>query len=143
MSDFSLYSQSGGQLKKVPNTSTRKSYEKFEDAVAFALKYLTAKRWNNKSLLEMEPNSQILIMEYSGSYQAKIVGIVGKNSIKNFEINSENNLEENFEKNIENIPEKKSENKPEKNLEKSEESSERSWLRKLVEKFSIKNRKNS
>lgn len=139
MSDFSLYSQSGGQLKKVPNTSTRKSYEKFEDAVAFALKYLTAKRWNNKSLLEMEPNSQILIMEYSGSYQAKIVGIVGKNSIKNFEINSENNLEENFEKNIENIPEKKSE----KNLKKSEESSKKNWLRKLVEKFSIKNRKNS
>lgn len=107
MSDFSVYSQSGAQLSKLPNQSTRKKFATRDDAVRFAVHYLiTSRRSGTKSPIQRDPDLQLLILEYSSPYKSKIVAIIGKDSVESLRVNlpekskinpielSEKNLEE-------------------------------------------------
>ena len=71
MTNYSLYTQSGAQLKKIPNTSERKKFDTLEDAVRFGTGWLTMKSKLNrsgKSRLEINPDLQIIVMEYTNPY---------------------------------------------------------------------------
>lgn len=94
MADYSLYTQSGGQLTKIPNQSNRKKFATLDEAVLFATYFLTTPRWNKKTVLQMNPDYQILVLEYSGQYNCKIVAIVGRESVKNIEVNPPEKVEE-------------------------------------------------
>lgn len=106
MSDFSVYSQSGAQLSRLPNQSTRKKFATRDDAVRFAVHYLITPLWRGaKSPIQRDPDLQLLVLEYSSPYKSKIVAIIGKDSVESLRVNlpekTEINPVELSEKNLE------------------------------------------
>lgn len=104
MAEYSLYTQSGAQLKKLFSNSDRVKYSSYETAVLAAVGYLSnIRKWNNKSILDLNPAAQVIILEYSGPYTCKIVGIVGAETVKFHQIKLQEKIEEKEEKNFENL----------------------------------------
>lgn len=103
MAEYSLYTQSGARLKKLFLNSDRVKYSSYEAAVLAAVGYLSNPRkwgWKNKSVLDLNPAAQVIILEYSGPYTCKIVGIVGAETVKFHQIKLQEKPEEKEEKNF-------------------------------------------
>jgi len=70
------------------------------EAVLAATSYLTRERWNKKTVLDMDPQAQVIIMEYTGTYQCHIVGVVGLGTVQNIKVTPPEKPEEKQEKNL-------------------------------------------
>jgi hypothetical protein len=98
MPNYSLYTQSGAQLKKIPSTSDRKKFATLDEAVKYAIIWLTGKLpWRNHSRLDLDLDAQVLVMEYTGQYKCKIVAIIGKDSVRNIKVDYPEKMEEKSE----------------------------------------------
>lgn len=78
---YSLYEFRCGSLREFGGHSRRAKYKSVDEALAYVKSYIKRMSIVNKTSVDSFFDLQILIVEYTGAYRSRIVGMITKDVI--------------------------------------------------------------